>query len=425
MANMVAPLLRSSTAAAKPGCGPMLRRNTPTGRSMRQSVFEYVRSHGQAARSDITRALDISAGSATTLTADLIAAGFLREHASIVKEQGRGRPRVALEVTPGTRHVIGIKLAFLRHTAVLTDFAGNVVADAALPASDHRRSCAQLIEEVSILVERLLDTSGHALDEIHALGVGLPGIMDHDTGVVAWSSLLAERDVELGAGLSEHFGRPVRLDNDANMLTLAELWFGEGRDMSDFAVVTIASGVGMGLVVDNALYRGAHGMGLELGHTKVQLDGALCRCGQRGCLEAYLADYALIREANTVLDQSPGQTLPQEDVMAMLYARAHAGDEAAKAIFQRAGRYLSLGLSNVIQLFDPKQIILSGEQMPYDYLYADHVLEEMAEMTLTEGRKPCAVAIHAWGDLVWARGASALALSTLTEQLLSGEAPSP
>jgi predicted NBD/HSP70 family sugar kinase len=389
---------------------------------MRQNVFEYVRSRGQAARSDITHALAISAGSATTLTADLIASGFLREQASAPRENGRGRPRVALEVIPDTRHVIGIKLAFQRHTAVLTDFAGNVVADAALPASDHRRSSAQLIEEVSILIDRLLKISGQTLVAVHAIGVGLPGIMDHESGVVAWSSMLAERDVALGAGLSAHFGRPVRLDNDANMLTLAELWFGEGRAMSDFAVVTIASGVGMGLVVDNALYRGAHGMGLELGHTKVHLDGALCRCGQRGCLEAYLADYALIREASTVLDPLSDPPLPPSEMMALLYARAHAGDEAARAIFRRAGRYLSLGLSNVIQLFDPKQIILSGEQMPYDYLYADHVLEEMAEMTLTEGRKPCTVAIHAWGDLVWARGASALALSTLTEQLLSTEA---
>lgn len=400
----------------------MLRGQSPSARSLRQSVFEYVRSRGQAARSDITRALEISAGSATTLTAGLISDGYLREVASAPKGQSRGRPRVALEVTPGNRYVIGIKLAFQRHTSVLTDFAGNIIADTALPASNHRRTCEQLVEEVSALIDQLLDMSGTNLDAIQSIGVGMPGIIGHDTGVVAWSALLAERDVALGAGLDARLGRPVRLDNDANMLTLAELWFGEGRATSDFAVVTIDSGVGMGLVVNNALYRGAHGMGLELGHTKVHLDGALCRCGQRGCLEAYLADYALTREATTVLDQPPGQNAAPDAVMAALYARAKSGDIGAQAIFRRAGRYLSLGLSNVIQLFDPEQIILSGERMPYDYLYTEHVLEEMAEMTLTEGRKPCSVAIHAWGDLVWARGASALALSVLTDRLLGAEA---
>ena len=106
-------------------------------------------------------------------------------------------------------------------------------------------------------------------------------------------------------------------------MTLAELWFGAGRALSNFAVITIEHGVGMGFVSDNRLFRGAHSMGLELGHSKVQLDGALCRCGQRGCLEAYLADYALAREASTALDNSIKQTtgfkrLPQKIYMRWL-----------------------------------------------------------------------------------------------------------
>jgi len=98
-----------------------------------------------------------------------------------------------------------------------------------------------------------------------------------------------------------------------------------------------------------------------------------------------------------------------------------SGHRAAETIFRRAGRYLSLGLSNVVQLFDPELIILSGERMQYDYLYAETVLSEMKAMTLNEGRKPCKVAIHAWGDLVWARGAAALALSYVTDALIGGE----
>ncbi|MDZ7824614.1 MAG: ROK family protein [Ahrensia sp.] len=91
-------------------------------------------------------------------------------------------------------------------------------------------------------------------------------------------------------------GAPTYIDNDANLVTLAEQWFGKGRDVSDFAVVTIEGGIGMGVVLNHKIYRGAHGFGMEFGHTKMQLDGALCRCGQRGCLEAYVADYALVRE---------------------------------------------------------------------------------------------------------------------------------
>lgn len=403
------------------GCGPLLRAPQDTPRPLRQQVFEFVRAQGHAARADITQALGISAGSTTTLTADLIAAGYLREFERQPRGTGRGRPKVALEVVREAAFVIGIKLAFKRHTAVLTDFAGNIIANADMPSSDRRRPMAQLLDEAETLIASLLDTSGRTARDINWVGIGMPGIIDHSTGTVVWSSMLDQREENLRAGFNDRFDIPVSLDNDANVLTLAELWFGEGRAMSDFAVVTVESGVGMGLVMGNQLYRGAHGMGLELGHTKVQLDGALCQCGQRGCLEAYLADYALTREASTALGQSAALNAPPEEVLAQLFEKAKSGHPAADTIFRRAGRYLSLGLSNVVQLFDPALIILSGERMQYAQFYADEVLDAMRRMTLNEGRRPCRVAINAWDDLVWARGASALALSSMTADLFGGE----
>ena len=403
------------------GCGPLLRAPQDTPRPLRQQVFEFVRAQGHAARADITQALGISAGSTTTLTADLLAAGYLREFERQPRGTGRGRPKVALEVVREAAFVIGIKLAFKRHTAVLTDFAGNIIANADMPSSDRRRPMAQLLDEAETLIASLLDTSGRTARDINWVGIGMPGIIDHSTGTVVWSSMLDQREENLRAGFNDRFDIPVSLDNDANVLTLAELWFGEGRAMSDFAVVTVESGVGMGLVMGNQLYRGAHGMGLELGHTKVQLDGALCQCGQRGCLEAYLADYALTREASTALGQSAALNAPPEEVLAQLFEKAKSGHPAADTIFRRAGRYLSLGLSNVVQLFDPALIILSGERMQYAQFYADEVLDAMRRMTLNEGRRPCRVAINAWDDLVWARGASALALSSMTADLFGGE----
>jgi predicted NBD/HSP70 family sugar kinase len=407
------------------GCGPLLRSARTAGRSLRQETFEFVRARGQAARTDVTQALNISAGSATTLTADLIASGFLREVEHPTREGSRGRPRVALQVVPEAGFVIGIKLAFKRHIAVLLDFAGNLIADADLSSSDVGRPVEQLIDEIDHLIRKLLKVGGKTQSDVRAIGIGLPGIIDHNSGVVVWSSMLQTRDEDLRAAFAQRFDIPMVLDNDANMLTLAELWFGQGRAMADFAVVTIESGVGMGLVLNNELYRGGHGMGLELGHTKVQLDGALCRCGQRGCLEAYLADYALSREAATALDHDPTMANNSQATLETLYQQAKSGHKAAETIFRRAGRYLSLGLSNVVQLFDPALIILSGERMQYDYLYAQTVLDEMQKMTLNEGRKPCEVAIHAWGDLVWARGAAALALSNVTDTLIGGEARIP
>jgi len=226
--------------------------------------------------------------------------------------------------------------------------------------------------------------------------------------------LLSEKNLSLRAALESQIGVNVEIDNDANLVTLAELWFGAGRALQDFVVVTIEQGVGMGVVLDRRLYRGEQGLGLEIGHTKVQLDGALCRCGRRGGLEAYIADYALVREAGTALDLGNKGVKSPQILLESLFDHAKAGNQGARTIFNRAGRYLALGLANIVNIFDPSLILLSGERMRYDFLYAEDVLREMQELTLQKGRPAPKVEIRAWGDFLWARGAAALALDSTT-----------
>jgi predicted NBD/HSP70 family sugar kinase len=125
--------------------------------------------------------------------------------------------------------------------------------------------------------------------------------------------------------------------------------------------------------------------------------------------------------ARCVVVRNPHMPQSTNEMLDALFAQAKSGNEAARTIFRRAGRYLSVGLSNVIQLFDPGLIILSGERMEYDYLYSAEVLAEMQKLTLSDGRAPCKVEIHAWGSMIWARGATALALEAVTDAAL-GEA---
>lgn len=387
-------------------------------RPLRQQVFEQVRANGQMPRMDVARALNISPGSVTTITSDLIARGLLQEVEDSQRGPSRGRPPIALRVAPLSRFVVGMKLSDERHTAVLLDLAGNIVAGAHQTSGALRQSNEEILADVNTLMGKLLQKAGRTPDDISAVGIGLPGLVDACTGVVRWSPVMTETDTPLRDQLAAMLGLPVSLDNDTNLLTLAELWFGAGRGISNFAVVTIERGVGMGLVLNNRLFRGALGPGMELGHTKVQLDGALCRCGQRGCLEAYVADYALIREAGTALDRDPRIDSSAVTMIETLYQEANAGNEAALAIFSRAGRFLSVGLANIVQLFDPERIILSGERMRYAYMTADDMLAEMNSMILPAGRTPTPVDIHAWSGSVWAKGAAALALSELTDTLL-------
>ncbi|WP_417242591.1 ROK family protein [Celeribacter sp.] len=402
------------------GCGPLFRAQNATPKPLRRQLFEAIRAAGTIARVDIAKHLDISPATVTTLTTDLIDMGLIAqtEIARPTSDTTRGRPRVGLEVNGAASAVIGIKISDRGNSAVLLDLAGKRIGAATLPAPPERRGTNDIVDEIENLVAAALASADLDRSALATVALGVPGMVDFDAGHVIWCPFLSEPDIALRDLLQTRLGIPVRIDNDANLLAMAELWFGAGRALDNFAVVSIEHGVGIGYVQGHTLQRGGAGHGMELGHMTIQINGALCRCGKRGCLEAYVADYALVREAHTALAHPFGTTATPSEMLEDLFRQAKDGNEAAQAIFSRAGRYLAVGLANVVTLFDPALILLSGDRLRYDYLYAEEVLSEFRDLTQKPGRPPTPVDIHAWGDLIWAQGAGALALDHATERLL-------
>lgn len=401
------------------GCGPLIAPWSEQMRPLRQQVFDRIRAQGLIPRVTLARDLGVSPATVTTITQELIEAGLIEETAA-GGASGRGRPAVALGVRAGAHVVAGLKLSDREHTAVVADFSGRMLADDAVARESGPATLEDLLSAVEVLLDKVCAKAGIARAALSGVGIGVPGFVDHEAGMVHWSSTLLEREVPLARAATQRLGCPVAVDNDANLVALAELWFGAGRALADFAVVTIEHGVGMGFVMNHRIYRGAQNLGMELGHTKVMLDGALCRCGQRGCLEAYVADYALAREAVTALNLNHRQSPSMNVLLESLYQHAKAGNSTARSIFRRAGRYLAMGLANVVNLFDPALIILSGERMKYDYLYAEETLAEMRDLVINSGRPSPPIEIHAWGDLLWAHGAAALALGQVSDRVLAG-----
>lgn len=385
----------------------------------RRAVLGAIRRLGQTARVDIARATGISPATVTSITADLVAEGLVAE---VVDEDrsggGRGRPRVLLRLRAEAFLVAGAKISEEHVTLTLMAFDGTETLHhvAPLPRGE---TAEDVVGHLRAGLAEALGRIDRSLRDLACLGVGLPGFIDAGSGLVHWSPSFRGAGVDVGALLGAAFDCPVFLDNDANLAALAEQWFGYGRGVPDFLVVTIEHGVGMGIVLDHKLFRGTRGIGAEFGHTKVQADGALCRCGQRGCLEAYVADYALLREANIALARDFDRPRTPRAELDALFAAAKAGDPAALSIFNRAGRMFSLGLANLVNIFDPALIIFSGEQMRYDFLYGARVLDQMRDNALAVNRPAPEVRVHKWGGRLWAMGAAALAIDGLTDQLIA------
>ena len=377
----------------------------------RHILLREIERRGPIPRIDLSQNTGISRATVTTVTAELLRDGLIEEiprDSNSETDMKRGRPRVDLKIASDAHLVAGIKVSGRSISLMLVDFEGTQIAEHEVPFLDGPTSSFRLIEQIAQALDNLTAIVGKAVHDLSGIGVGLAGVVDAENGTVYWSPSLKERNIKLRDKLTQELGVPTFLDNDANLVAMAEKTFGLGRDHSDFIVVTIESGVGMGLVINGQIYRGTRGCGAEFGHTKVQLEGALCRCGQRGCLEAYVADYALVREAASIgfldLDQ------PIENRVSRLLTAAKDGDPTAKTIVDRAGRMFALGLANLVNVFDPQLIILAGEQMQFDHLYAKDVIEDMRRSIVQIDKSPPDVVIHKWDNLMWARGAAAYAL---------------
>ncbi|MEM8578358.1 MAG: ROK family transcriptional regulator [Pseudomonadota bacterium] len=378
--------------------------------SSRRVLLQEIAARGRIPRIDLAARTGISRATVTAITADLLRDGLIAE----IEPEGhvaRGRPRVDLKLAGAAHLVAGLKISDQWISLLLMDFEGVERARhrTALPPGRHTPEA--LAQHVRSALDGLMARAKRTRRDLSAVGIGLSGIVDAPAGHVHWSPSLTERNVDLAGVMADALGVPSYLDNDANLVAVAEKRFGLGQDHDSFIVVTIEAGVGMGLVLGGEVYRGTRGCGAEFGHTKVHLEGALCRCGQRGCLEAYVADYALEREARTLL--GPNCTLPA-------LVSAAQSDPAAASIIDRAGRMFALGLANLVNIFDPSLIILAGEQVRFDHLYAETVLGEMRKSIVQVDSAPPEVVVHAQGEEMWARGAAAYALDFVMDAAAEG-----
>jgi predicted NBD/HSP70 family sugar kinase len=235
------------------------------------------------------------------------------------------------------------------------------------------------------------------------VGVGLGGHVDARAGLVRYSPMLGWRDVPVQRMLAEELGLPVLIENDVNTLAVAEQWFGAGRDTSSFAVVTVGAGVGGAIVIDDTLLHGVSGAAGELGHNVVDPAGPPCHCGKRGCVETYASDEAIMLGIAAARAAPPG-------TLAEAIELAHAGDEAAREAFTRAGRALGQGLSGLVNLLNPPLVILSGEGISASDLFIDALSDELARNTFSSAAADCRLVVRPLPDETWARGAAATML---------------
>jgi predicted NBD/HSP70 family sugar kinase len=220
--------------------------------------------------------------------------------------------------------------------------------------------------------------------------------------VCRFSHLLQWRDVELVKPLRSSLRLPVWLDHDMNALAVAEKWSGDALAHRNFVTLSVGRGIGLGIVIDRAPYRGATGSAGELGHMIVEPGGPKCGCGRNGCLEALVGEDAIRRRL--------GEQLAREISRDELIELTAAGDETAVELVASAGRRLGIAVANMITLLNPELLIICGEGTELGGTYLDPVVSAVREQTFADQGRHVEVKVQTWGDEAWAVGAATLVL---------------
>ena len=251
---------------------------------------------------------------------------------------------------------------------------------------------------------------------IVAASVMVPGPVDTAQAVVLSApNLPSIINFGLKAVLQERLGWPVMLENDANAAAMGERWLGAARGCRDVVSVTLGTGVGGGVVLGGKLWRGAHGSAGEIGHTTVDpFSGLKCKCGNTGCLELFASATGIVRMARESLAQFPQATLSADELTAeKVYDAGRRGDELALSVFKRAGRYLGIGLANLMTFIDPEIVVVSGGVVNgWDLLAAD-MHQEVSERAFRATAQEVKIAPAECGDNAGLLGAARLAFDEM------------
>ncbi|MGX5681153.1 ROK family transcriptional regulator [Schumannella luteola] len=337
-------------------------------RANERNVLQTLRTLGPTSQAELARRVGLSRSAINGIVRSLQDSGAVD-----VRPGASGREtEVVLVGARGT--LIAVDLGHQRLHGSVISFDTETRFDEVVDLGREHDAQAD-VSTVAALVDRLLERSGADRDSVIRVCVGLHAPYESLSRTISPSGILPGWEgLDVEAVLGERLGMPVHADNDANFAAIAEWTWGAGRGSDDLLYVKSSNGIGSGLIIGGRIFRGANGMAGELGHVVVDDRGALCNCGNRGCLSAVASGRALLLELAAA--GAPRDSL--QDVI----ADARAGDLACRRLLSEAGRYIGIALSHAVKLIAPSRIVLGGELSAAGPLVLDSVRQELDENTL-------------------------------------------
>lgn len=331
------------------------------------SIINHIRDSGPLSRSELTQRIGLSRSSINKAVAQLNRHDLLLE-ADYAVSSG-GRPPGLLDINAGFGCVLALDMGATGANICLADFRGTVIGSARYPIQLRNNSPARVMDDVLTGARHLLDSCGLDAGRVYGIGVGVPAPVDPARGrIISPATMIGWEEFSIPDYLRGHFPNAIiSLDNDVNLMAQGEARIGAGAGHANFFFVKIGTGVGCGIIIDGAVYRGSWGVSGHIGHVSIDRDGPVCHCGNSGCLERYVSGPALAMQGEEAarngtspmladLMSARGGSLLPEDVG----AAAARGDRVANTIITDSGRTIGRVLATLVSFFNPSLVVIGG-----------------------------------------------------------------
>lgn len=261
-------------------------------------------------------------------------------------------------------YYVGIDLGGTNIAAGLVNEDGKILADMSIPTKAER-DWREIVKDMAELSKKVIEKAGAEICEVGGVGIGCPGAIDNKNGVCTYANNIHMENAAIAEEFKKHLDLPVNLENDANAAALGEYEI-NGNGAKSFVFVTLGTGVGGGVILDGKIFRGANGVGAEIGHSVIVSGGEACTCGRNGCWEAYASVTALIRQTKAAMAENPDSAMhkfaEQEGKVSgrTAFDAAKAGDSAANKVVEQYLEYVGEGITNMVNIFQPEKIVIGG-----------------------------------------------------------------
>lgn len=373
-------------------------------------VLNKIRTVGPISRAQIAKETSLTPPTVSSIVKELIEQELVRE--SVLGHSSGGRKPTMLHINTDSFYVIGVDAGPENVDCVLTDLTGAVLHRTS-KRLENPLTNEQFLSVLQNAISLLLQSSKADREKIIGVGVAMHGVVDVQTGTSLVAPILNLRNIPIKEVLEEKFNLTVRVENDARAMALGESWFGGHGGANSMVAVNIGRGVGAGIVMNGKLYHGAQGIAGEFGHMTVDINGEVCECGNRGCLQTFISGAAIAKRAKIRLKEQEG-TLTGKDI----FEFAESGRQDCIDFLQETGHILGVGLTNLIHVLNPSEIVLGGGVMKSEKFLLPAALAAIQQKVLSPEAKKTHVTVSRLGDEATVLGAVSLLLVELFDPLM-------